>query len=415
MADETYVVVGASLAGAKAVEGMREAGFGGRVVLVGDEPDRPYERPLLSKELLKGEKPREKAYVHDEGWYAEHDVDLRLGTEVTALDRDGRTVQLSSGDELHYDKLLLATGSAPRRISVPGADLPGVHYLRRVGEAEALRDAFASGVGRVVVVGAGWIGLEVAAGARHHGVEVTVVEPQAQPLLGVLGEEVGAVFARLHREHGVDLRLGTGVEGFAGFGDGRVGVRTSAGDTVEGDLVVVGVGITPNTGLAEAAGLEVDNGIVVDELLRTSDPSVYAAGDVANALNPLLGARVRVEHWANAQNQGAAAGRSMAGKGEAYAKLPYFFTDQYDLSMEYHGYAGRDEPNVADQVVLRGEPLGGKPWCAFWLGGGRVLAGMNVDDWDAAGPIKALARERTVVDPARLADPSVPLDSFVGG
>ena len=408
---ETYVVVGASLAGAKAVEALRDAGFDGRIILVGEETDRPYERPVLSKELLKGEKPREKAYVHAEDWYAEHDVELLLGTTATAVDRNGKVVQLSSGDELHYDKLLLTTGSSPRHISVPGADLPGVHYLRRVGEAEALRDAFAKG-GRVVVVGAGWIGLEVAAGARHHGVEVTVIEPQGQPLLGVLGEEVGAVFARLHRDHGVDLRLGTGVEGFEALAGGGVGVRTSTGDVVEGDLVVVGVGITPNTQLAEAAGLEVDNGIVVDELLRSSDPSVYAAGDVANAVNPLLGTRVRVEHWANAQNQGTAAGKSMAGKGEPYAKLPYFFTDQYDLSMEYHGYAGRDEPNVADQVVVRGEPLGGKPWYAFWLGGGRVLAGMNVDDWDAADAIKALARERKVVDPARLADPSIPLDQL---
>ncbi len=404
-----YVVVGASLAGAKAVEAIRDAGHDGPVVLVGDEVDRPYERPLLSKELLKGEKPREKAYVHDEGWYAEHDVELRLGTTATALDRDGRVVALSDGDQVGYDKLLLATGSSPRRIDVPGADLDGIRYLRRVGESESLRDALAglgSG-GRLVVVGAGWIGLEVAAAARHHGVEVTVVEPQAQPLLGVLGPEVGAVFAQLHRDHGVDLRLGTGVDGFDALGAGRVGVRTTGG-VVEGDLVVVGVGITPNTSLAADAGLDVDNGVLVDALLQTADPSVFAAGDVANAVNPLLGARVRLEHWANAQNQGAAAGRSMAGRGEPYAKLPYFYTDQYDLSMEYHGYVGREEPNIADRVVLRGDPSGEK-WTAFWLGGGRVLAGMNVNDWDAADGIKALARARQQVDPDRLADPDVPL------
>ncbi len=404
-----YVVIGASLAGAEAVEAMRDAGYDGPVVLVGDEPDRPYERPPLSKELLQGKKGREKAYVHDEGWYAEHDVELRLGTAATALDRDDKVVSLSDGDQVGYDRLLLATGSAPRRLDVPGADLDGVRYLRRVGEAEALRDAFAAG-GRVVVVGAGWIGLEVAAAARHHGVEVVVVEPQAQPLLGVLGPEVGEVFARLHRDHGVDLRLGTGVEGIEALGGGGLGVRTSGG-TVEGDLVVVGVGITPNVTLAAEAGLEVDDGVVVDEMLRTSDPSVYAAGDVANALNPLLGYRVRVEHWANAKNQGAAAGRSMAGHGEPYAKLPYFFTDQYDLSMEYHGHVTRDGADAADQVVLRGDPSG-ESWLAFWLGGGRVLAGMNVNDWDAADGIKALAKTRKAVDPQRLADPDVPLDSL---
>ncbi len=409
MAEDTFVVVGAGLAGAKAVEAMREAGFGGRVVLIGDEADRPYERPPLSKELLRGVKGREKVWVHDEGWYAEHDVELLLATSATAIDPGGRVVSLSTGDQVHYDKLLLATGSSPRRLDLPGAGLDGIRYLRRVGEAEALRDTLAglgSG-GRLVVVGAGWIGLEVAAAARHHGVEVTVVEPQAQPLLGVLGDQVGEVFAALHRAQGVDLRLGTGVEGFDGLGAGRVGVRTSDG-TVEGDLVVIGVGIVPNTALAEAAGLEVADGVVVDELLRTSDPAVYAAGDVANAMNPLLGTRVRVEHWANAQNQGAAAGASMAGHGEPYAKLPYFFTDQYDLSMEYHGYVGRQAPDVADRVVLRGDPAG-ESWLAFWLGGNRVLAGMNVNDWDAADGIKALAKARREVDPARLADPAVPL------
>ncbi len=407
-----YVVVGASLAGARAVEAMRDAGYDGEVVLVGDEEDRPYERPPLSKELLQGKKGRDKAYVHEQGWYAEHDVELRLGTTADALDREGRSVALSDGDHLAYDKLLLATGSAPRRLDVPGADLDGVRYLRRVGEAEALRDTLAGlgHGGRAVVVGAGWIGLEVAAAARHHGVDVTVVEPQSQPLLGALGPEVGAVFARLHRDHGVDLRLDTGVEAFEGLGSGRIGVRTAAG-VVDGDLVVVGVGIIPNTALAADSGLEVDNGVVVDELLQTSDPAVYAAGDVANAANPLLGARVRLEHWANAQNQGAAAGRSMAGRGEPYAKLPYFFTDQYDLSMEYHGYVGREDPNVADRVVLRGDPTG-ESWLAFWLGGGRVLAGMNVNDWDAADGIKSLARARKVVDPERLADPDVPLEDI---
>jgi 3-phenylpropionate/trans-cinnamate dioxygenase ferredoxin reductase subunit len=406
MAAETaYVIVGASLAGAKAAEALRDAGFDGRVVLVGDERERPYERPPLSKELLKGEKGREKAYVHDEGWYADHAVELRLGAAATALHREKRLVELAGGERLGYDRLLLATGSSPRRLDVAGGDLEGISYLRRLGQAEALRDRLASGGGSLVVVGGGWIGLEVAAAARHHGVDVLLVEPQPTPLYAVLGREVGEIFAARHRDHGVDLRTGLGVDRFEGDGGRVTGVRTSDGTVHPADLVLVGVGIKPNTQLAETAGLEVENGIVVDEMLRTSDPDVFAAGDVANAANALLGTRLRVEHWANASNQGKAAGLSMAGKGEPYAKLPYFFTDQYDISMEYHGYVDRDG---ADQVVLRGDPSE-EQWCAFWLREGRVLAGMNVNDWDAAEAIKALARVRAEVDPAALADPGTPL------
>jgi 3-phenylpropionate/trans-cinnamate dioxygenase ferredoxin reductase subunit len=319
-------------------------------------------------------------------------------------------VALSDGDDLSYDRLLLTTGSSPRTLDVPQADLDGIHYLRRVGQSENLRDAFGNG-GRIAVVGAGWIGLEVTAAARRHGVEVTLIEPQPTPLHAVLGEEIGAVFGQLHRDHGVDLRTSTGVEGFEGSGGRVTGVRTSTGDVVAADLVVVGVGIRPNVELAQVAGLEVDNGVLVDELLQTSDPSIWAAGDVANAINPLLGTRVRVEHWANADGQGKAAGRSMAGRGEPYAKLPYFFTDQYDLSMEYHGYvSAREDAFRADRVVLRGTPSENEGWLAFWLAGRRVLAGMNVNDWDSADGIKKLARARVEVDPDRLADPGVPLD-----
>jgi 3-phenylpropionate/trans-cinnamate dioxygenase ferredoxin reductase subunit len=413
MADRTYVIVGASLAGAKSAESLRESGFDGRVLLVGDERERPYERPKLSKEILKGDKPREKAFVHEEGWYDEHDVELRLGTAVTALHREEHQVELAGGERIGYDKVLLATGSSPRRLEVSGGDLDGIHYLRRIGESERLRDALTAG-GSLVVVGGGWIGLEVAAAARHHGADVVLVEPQPTPLYGVLGSEVGEVFADLHRRHGVDLRTGLGVDGFEGEGGTVTGVRTSDGTVHEASRVVVGVGIRPNTLLAEQAGLEVDNGVVVDELLQTSDPDVYAAGDVANAWNTLLATRLRIEHWANAGSQGTAAGRSMVGRGEPNAKLPYFFTDQYSLSMEYHGYVPRD---AGDQVVLRGDPQADPEgsWLAFWLGGGRVLAGMNVNDWDAADAIKRLARARATVDPARLADPDVPLDEVADG
>jgi len=406
MAEQRYVVVGAGLAGAKAVEAIREAGGEGPVTLVGEEPDRPYERPPLSKDLLLGKKDREVAFVHPAEWYAGRDVDLRTGTRATGLDRDTRVVELADGKRVRYDRLLLATGSSPRRLDVPGADLDGIAYLRRLDQAESLRDMLRRG-GSVVVVGGGWIGLEVAAAARHHGAEVTIVEPQPTPLHGVLGSEVGEAFARLHRDHGVEVRTGEGVERIEGSGGRVTGVRTSSGAVLPADLVVVGVGVRPNTELAEAAGLAVDNGVLVDEQLRTSDPAIFAAGDVANAAHPLLGARLRVEHWANASNQGAAAGRSMVGAGEPYAKLPYFYTDQYALSMEYHGHAsGRD------QVVLRGRPLDGPEeggWFAFWLRGGQVHAGMNVNDWEAAGEIKRLVRERATVAPARLADPAVPL------
>jgi 3-phenylpropionate/trans-cinnamate dioxygenase ferredoxin reductase component len=400
---ETYVIVGGGLAGAKAAEAVREAGFDGAVVLVGDENERPYERPPLSKGYLKGEEPRDKIYVHDAGWYDAHDVQLRLGAAVTGVHRADRQAELAGGERLAYDRLLLATGAAPRRLPVPGGDLPGVHYLRRVGDSEAIKAGIGSGRS-VVVVGGGWIGLEVAAAARGYGAAVTLIEPQPTPLHAVLGREVGEIFAELHRAHGVDLRTGEGVTGFDG--DGRVtGARTTSGEVVAADTVVVGVGIVPNTMLAEAAGLDVDNGVVVDEWLRTSDPAIYAAGDVANAFHPLFGTRLRVEHWANALNQGRAAGLSMAGKGEPYARLPYFFTDQYDLSMEYHGYVG---PDGYDQVVLRGDPASGE-WLAFWLKDRHVLAGMNVNVWDQSDHLKRLARERAEVDPGRLADPAVPL------
>jgi 3-phenylpropionate/trans-cinnamate dioxygenase ferredoxin reductase component len=407
-ADQSYVIVGASLTGAKAAEAMRDAGFDGRVVLVGDERDRPYERPPLSKGYLLGKDAREKMFVHDEQWYGDHNVDLRLGSTVTGLHRSSQEIELAGGERVGYDKLLLATGSSPRKLQVPGADLAGVHYLRRVGDSEALRELFSHG-GSVVVIGAGWIGLEVAAAARHHDVGVTVIEPQPAPLHAALGREVGDIFAALHRDHGVDVRTGVGVKAIEGS-DGKVtGVTTSTGDVVSADAVVVGVGVKPNVRLAEAAGLTVEVGIVVDEMLKTSDDAIWAAGDVASAWHPLLEQRVRVEHWANASGQGKAAGASMAGKGEPYAKLPYFFTDQYDLGMEYHGHVGAQG---YDDVVLRGDVSSGE-WLAFWLRDGKVLAGMNVNIWDASDEIKALARGRVAVDRDRLADIDVPLADLV--
>ncbi|HSF27095.1 MAG TPA: FAD-dependent oxidoreductase [Actinomycetes bacterium] len=404
--EQTFVVVGASLAGTKAVEGMREAGFDGRIVLVGKEKDLPYDRPPLSKGLLKGETPDDEVFLHEPGWYGEARVELRLGTPVDAIDRAAHEVELAGGERLHYDKLLLATGSMPRKLPLPGADLAGVHYLRRLGDARAIRDAVTRG-GRVVIVGAGWIGLEVAAGARHHGASVTVVEPAPTPFYGVLGERLGTVFADLHRRNGVDLRTGTGVEAIEGT-DTVTGVRLTGGEVVPADAVIIGVGARPNTRLAEAAGLAVDGGVLVDEWLRTSDPDIYAAGDIASVAHALIGERVRVEHWANANDQGLAAGRSMAGAGAPWDVLPFFYTDQYDLGMEYHGWVGA---GGSDDLVIRGD-VDALDFDAFWLRENQVLAGMHVNRWDDSDPIKELARTRAKVDRDRLADPAVPLSEL---
>ena len=402
---DTFVLIGGGLAGAKAAETLRAEGFDGRVVLIGEEPEAPYERPPLSKGYLLGSDEREKARVHEPGWYEEHDVDLRTGTRAVGLDPAARRVELDTGEALSYDRLLLATGSSARRLPVPGADLHGVRYLRALPDADGLLAEFRKGGRRVVVVGGGWIGLEASAAARTHGNDVTVVEPQPTPLYGVLGPAMGEVFGRLHREHGVDLRTGTGVEAFVGSGTVS-GVRTDTGEEIPADVVLIGVGAVPNTGLAEDAGLRVDRGIVTDAALRTSAPDVFAAGDVASAFHPLYARHVRVEHWANALNQGPAAARSMLGQDVSYDRVPYFFTDQYDLGMEYSGLGG-----PGDSVVCRGNPDDGE-FIAFWLAGGRVTAGMNVNVWDVTDPIQALVRSNRPVDAVRLADPDVPLESL---
>ncbi|WP_051755379.1 NAD(P)/FAD-dependent oxidoreductase [Kitasatospora purpeofusca] len=398
------VIVGASLGGAKAAQALREAGYTGGIVLIGAEHERPYERPPLSKGYLLGKSSREKIYVHPPEWYAEHDVTLRLGTRVVSIDPAAHTVALAADGPVEYSKLLLTTGSVPRRLPVPGADLAGVHYLRRVEDSDLIRKAFRPGA-RIAVIGAGWIGLETAAAARAAGAEVTVLEAAELPLLRVLGREVAQVFADLHRDHGVDLRFEVKVAELTGE-DGQVtGVRLADGSTVAADAVVVGVGIAPDTELAEAAGLVVDNGIKTDEHLRTSDPDIHAAGDVANAYHPLLGRHIRVEHWANAVNQPQTAARAMLGEDAVYDRVPYFFSDQYDLGMEYVGWV---EPGGYDRVVFRGD-VATREFIAFWLSEGKVLAGMNVNIWDVTDPIRTLIRSGRTVDPARLADPEVPL------
>jgi 3-phenylpropionate/trans-cinnamate dioxygenase ferredoxin reductase component len=403
--EHTFVIVGGGLAGAKAAETLREEGFDGRLVLVGAELHRPYERPPLSKGVLQGREPVDVAFVHQEGYYGEHDIELRTGAIAEALDLDERTVVLAGGERLAYDALLLAPGAEPRRLrDVPGTELDGVLVLRTIDDCEALRAAI-EGAGRLLVVGAGWIGTEVAASARTLGTEVTLVDPLALPLERVLGTRMGEVFRDLHADHGVDLRLGRGLEALEGAG--RVErARLADGSTVEADAVVVGIGVEPRTALAEGV-LDVADGVLVDERLRASAPGVFAAGDVARAHHPFFGEALRVEHWANALHQGPVAARGMLGRDVAYDRLPYFFSDQYDLGMEYVGH-----PVGAEELVVRGD-LAAREFVAFWTAGGRVLAGMNVNVWDVVDPIQDLIRSRAAVDPERLADPDVPLEELV--
>lgn len=400
----TFVIVGGGLAGAKAAETLRTEGFTGEIVLFGDETEVPYERPPLSKDYLLGKKPRESAYVHPAEWYAENSVDLRTGVSVAAIERPTHSVIVEDGTQ-HYDKLLLATGAAPRRLDIPGEALDGVRTLRKLPDSDALREAFTSGR-RVVIVGSGWIGLETAAAASLAGCHVTVIEPQPTPLYYAIGPELGAVFTALHEAHGVEFRFGETAAEFHGDAAGRVGsVLTSSGTVLPADVAIVAIGAGPNDGLARGAGLEISNGVVTDAALRTSDPDIYAAGDVACSFLPLLGTHVRVEHWSNALNGGPAAARSMLGQEVEYNRVPYFFTDQYDLGMEC---SGLPSPGAYDQVVYRGD-RSTLEFIAFWLKGGRVIAGMNVNIWDVTSDIQSLITSNRPVDPARLADPAVPL------
>jgi 3-phenylpropionate/trans-cinnamate dioxygenase ferredoxin reductase subunit len=365
----SIVIVGAGLAGATAVTELREQGYEGGIVLLGSEKHPPYERPPLSKSYLLGDEPFDKALVHPLEWYAAHDVDLRLGVTATGIDTDAHTVSTTAGDVV-YERLLLATGAEPRPLrAAEEAGVP-VAYLRTREDSDRLREAFGTGTD-VVVVGAGWVGLEVAAAARSAGCDVTVYEMEELPLLRVLGPTVARVFADLHREHGVDLRLGAEV---------------TPADLEGAGLVVAGIGVAPRVDLAREAGLDVDDGVRVDSRLRTSVPSVYAVGDIASHAHPVLGQRIRVEHWDTAIKQARVAAHNLAGAEEEYTEMPYFFTDQYDLGMEYVGRASAD-----DEVVVHGS-LDDKVFRAFWVRDGRVVAAMHANDWDAGDVIKEAVR-----------------------
>jgi 3-phenylpropionate/trans-cinnamate dioxygenase ferredoxin reductase subunit len=388
----SFVIVGAGLAGAKAAETLRAEGFEGRLLLLGEEAERPYERPPLSKAYLRGETDRDSLYVHQDGFYAAHDIELRPSTLVCVIDPAGR-------------RLELATGAAPRRLRLPGAELDGVRYLRSRRDADTLAAARAE---HVVVVGTGWIGSEAAASLRQLGRNVTLIGPDTAPLARVLGPEIGGVYRDLHADHGVRLAFGTRLAGIRG--SSRVeAVVADDGRTIDCDLVLIGAGAVPRTELAETAGLPVRNGVLVNEQLEAVGAAgVYAAGDVAAAWHPRYQSYLHVEHWANALNQGPAAARNMLGVPTPYARLPYFYSDQYDLGMEYSGFAA-----TWDRVVVRGDPAA-RTFIAFWLKDQRVVAGMNANVWDVTEPIQALIRSGLPVDPARLADPDIPLDQVTG-
>lgn len=398
-ATSSIVIVGGGHAGGKAAIALRAEGHTGPITIVGEENRPPYERPPLSKEYLQGESDVDAMLLEPADWYAEHDVTLLQGVTATQIDTDAKRVRLDQGEPVTYDLLLLATGATPRRLDIPGAEL--ALTLRRVEDSDALREAYATS-GSVVIIGGGWIGLETAAAARKAGLDTTVLEFAELPLQNVLGDELGTYFAELHRRNGVDLRTSTAAEAISGTGPYVV---RSGGDEITADLVVMGVGAAPNTALAEAAGLAVDNGITVDESFRTSDPAIYAIGDVASARNTALGTQLRVEHWDNAIRQGEAVAKVMLGQSVTYDWQPYFYTDQFDLGMEYVGRGG-----PTDDVVIRGDKDSGE-FIAFWLDGDRVTAGMNVNIWDVTEDIRALLGSS--VDRARLVDTDVPLSEVV--
>jgi 3-phenylpropionate/trans-cinnamate dioxygenase ferredoxin reductase component len=409
MPRQRFVIVGASLAGGSAAAALREEGFDGEVVLVGAEPRLPYHRPPLSKGYLRGEARFEDQLVNPAGYYAEHDIELRLGVRATAIDAGRKVVALQGGDDVAYDQLLVTTGGRNRALSVPGAQLEGVFQLRTVEDCERIRAA-ARGARRAVLIGLGFIGSEVAASLRQMGLEVAAVEGQPVPLVRVLGAEVGEVLAGIHRDKGVDLVLQDSVAALEGAD--RVGrVRTTSGRLLECDLVVAGIGIVPNVELLAAAGATVDNGVQVDAWCRTSLPSVHAAGDVANHLHPIFG-RLRVEHWNNAYQQGRFAARSMLGRAEPYDYLHSFWSDQYEHLIEYVGFAA-----TWDRAVFRGRPESRK-FLGFYLNEGIVRAAVGLDrggdpeDPKADGELKIVAdliRNRVVVDPLKLVDEDVDL------
>ena len=401
------VVIGAGQAGGWAAKTLRDEGYAGTVTVIGEEPYPPYERPPLSKEVLLGEKPAESSYLWPDGSFGEWDVDLRTGVEATAIDRTRKTVALAGGGTIAYDKLLIATGGRVRRLPLPGAELEGVHYLRGIDDSAAIRADLGEGA-RLVVIGGGWIGLEVAAAARTLGAEVTVVEALDMLCARALAPDMAAYLLEVHRGRGVDVRLGTTIETLAG--NGRVsGARLAGGEVLAATAVVIGIGIVPNVELADAAGLEVENGIRVDASCRSSDPDIFAAGDVTNHPNDLLGRNIRLESWENAQNQGIAAGKAMLGGETPYCEIPWFWSDQYDVNIQLVGL-----PAGFDETVVRGEREAGQ-FVEFYMKGGRIDGAAAINNPRDIRLAKRLMQAEKIVDPATLADPAVKLQALLRG
>lgn len=400
--NDAMVIIGAGLAGATAAATLREEGFEGPVIVVGAEGEVPYLRPPLSKGFLAGKENEESLLPYPEQWYSENDVDLLTSDAAVGVDSTAHTVALASGRSLSYGKLLLATGAAPRQLDIPGVGLEGVHYFRTKADSQRLHSELAGGGRNLVLIGSGWIGMEVAATARELGNEVTLLGMDEVPLSAAIGPELAKIFMQRHMEAGVRFRLPASVKEISGDDAGRVSaVVTDAGESLPADLVVIAIGVLPQIGLAQEAGLTISNGIQVDSALRTSVEGIYAAGDVANAMHPITHQYARSEHWANAIAGGKVAAKSMLGQDAVLDDIPYFYTDQFDLGMEYSGYAAlaRDA-----ELVVRGN-LEDREFVAFWLREDRVVAGMNVNVWDVQDGIQDLIRSGRRVDRIELADP----------
>ncbi len=406
MADtQNFIIVGGGLAGVSAAEELRKQGFTGTIQLIGKEAHAPYIRPPLSKGYLNGSDGLDAVYVHPKEWYAQNNIELQTGTNVYGVNAATHEITVSEGAPLRYDKLLITTGSSARILTIDGAELDGVHYLRTLDDSNSLNKELSGGGRKLVLIGSGWIGMEVGATARTLGNDVTILEQVPIPLAGAIGDELGTMFHDLHKEHGVDMRMSVAVDKIVGSHGKVTGVQLKTGEVIPADLVLIGVGAVPNVALADDAGIITENGIVVDQAMQSSDPDIFAAGDVANAFHPLANMRLRSEHWANALNEGAAAARGMLGQNESFEDIPYFYTDQYDVGMEYSGYG----PMTKDaKVIYRGDRAK-REFIAFWIKDQRVVAGMNVNVWDVNDQVQRIIRAGKVVDEARLVDESVPL------
>jgi len=401
------VIVGGGLTAASAAKTLRTEGFDGGIRIIAAEDHNPYLRPPLSKEYLQGKAGLDEVYIEKDDWYAANNVQVDRGTTVTALHPVDHEVETAAG-RIHYDKLLLATGCSPRTLPIPGSDLDGVMTLRTLDDSDRLKAELSGGGKNVVLIGAGWIGLEIASSATQLGNTVTVLERDPVPLGVVLGDELGTYFTEYQRSKGVTIRPSVNITGITGTDGAVSGVALEGGETVPADLVLIGVGVVPNVSLAKDAGLDVQNGITTDAALHTSAPDIFAAGDVAFSLHPVIGTHIRSEHWANALNSGEVVAKSMLGQSVVHDMIPYFYTDQFDLGMEYSGYGTLTK---GADVVYRGDPKSNE-FIAFWVADGKVVAGMNVNVWDVNEAVQGIITRGNTVDPARLADPSIPLEEL---